>query len=97
MKRAGRDWAGSSLRASRRPSTQSPVTPSCGGSSGADFAAVWYIVSLTESSMRWRTTSSPRTDVDITTEATENAEWVKPGVRPVPSVVSVRSVVQCRV
>jgi len=23
----------------------------------------------------------PRTDVDITTEATENAEWVKPGAR----------------
>ena len=27
------------------------------------------------------TRAAPRTDVDITTEATENAEWVKPGVR----------------
>jgi hypothetical protein len=33
------------------------------------------------------------TDTGTTTEATENAEWVKPGVRPVPSVVSVPSVV----
>jgi HEPN domain-containing protein len=40
---------------------------------------------------------SPGTDIDATTETTENAEGVKPGVRPVPSVNSVRSVVQYRV
>jgi hypothetical protein len=39
----------------------------------------------------------PRTDVGVATEATENAERVRPGIRPVPSVVSVRSVVQCRI
>ena len=32
---------------------------------------------------------APRTDIDVTTEATENAERVKSGVRLVPSVVSV--------
>ena len=36
----------------------------------------------------------PGTDIDATTE---NAEGMKPGIRPVPSVNSVRSVVQYRV
>lgn len=44
-----------------------------------------------------RDDQSPGTDIDATTETTENAEMVKPGIRSLPSVKSVHSVVQYRV
>ena len=39
----------------------------------------------------------PGADMGLTTEATEDTELVKPGVRPVSSIISVCSVVQYRI
>jgi len=43
------------------------------------------------------TRSPPRTEIELTTEATENTERMRAGVHSVPSAISVSSVVQYRI